>query len=495
MSTAIIILGIVALGAIGIGSGRRTKRMDNWTVGDRNFSRWQSWFLQAGESLTTYAFLGMAGLAFGGGVIAVFPIVYLTTSTISLYFIGPRIRDLGATRGYLTMSDMVQDRLKSRTLTVVVSLVGAIFVIPYLALQVTGLGLIVQLATGSSSAGRMSMIIGAVIVAIFVIWSGVRGIARVSVLKDAAMVLALLVVFVAVLAKVGGLHPIFHHIEQVKPDLLTMTSPSYDAVFFVSSVVITTIGAAFNTFPHLWPPLFVSRSGEVIRDNYKWLAVYQLLLFMPILSGMAAISLIPAGTGGNEVLLTVGHVVLPSWVLALIGVAGAAAALVPSAAISMGMSTLLSHNVLTMVPDRFRLWVNHAAIVVALGIALASGLAGTDLSTLLLITYGGLSQLALAVAFSLTDKIKAHTTSITVGMIVGSLVVVWLSATPASEHSWTGNWDYGLIGLGVNVLVFAVVEAIFNLAGSKAPTPDPIRNTAGAFVATAPVRSELDPTV
>src|SRR5579859_268023 len=137
MLTVLIVLGIVAIGVIGVWSRTRQTSLAGWTVGKRNLPRWTTWFLQAGESLTTFSFLGLAGIAYGGGVAAFFAVGYLTISCTLQYFITPRQRQLGANRGYLTMADFFQDRFGSRTLGKTVALVGAVFLIPYLQLQIT----------------------------------------------------------------------------------------------------------------------------------------------------------------------------------------------------------------------------------------------------------------------------------------------------------------------------------------------------------------------
>lgn len=456
MTAAIIVAGILLIGIAGIAGRSRSHEMSEWVVGERDFPRWTSWFLQAGESLTTFSFLGLAGIAFGGGVSASFAIAYLTTSTIGLYFVGPRLRQLGARRGYLTMADFFKDRFSSRTLSVLVAVVGAIFLIPYLQLQITGLGLIVQLATGSANARGFSMIVASVVTVVFVLWSGIRGIARVAVFKDIGMVLALLVVAIAVVGAGGGLGTVFDKISTSHADLLTTHAPGYDAAFWVTAVLVTTIGAGLNTFPHLWPPIFAADSAQTLRNNYKWLAAYQLLLFLPITVGLAAVLLIPEDTSSNEVLFTVSQHAMPSWLVALVAVCGAAAAIVPAAAISMGISSLLSHNVLTSVPEGIRLRLNHFIVVVAICLALIFGLRGASIGSLLLLTYGGLTQLAPAIAAALPSRVHLSSQAAIAGIVVGTLTVGWLTFWEVP----IGNWDSGFIALGPNLVVTVVVELI-----------------------------------
>lgn len=460
--TAIIVAGIVAIGVIGF-TGRRRRDLAGWTVSERNFPRWTSWFLQAGESLTTFSFLGLAGIAFAGGVSASFAVCYLTASVIGLYFVGPRIRDLGAAHGYLTMSDFFRDRYGSRALSVVVAVVGALFLVPYLALQITGLGLIVELATGSSEARGLSMVLASALVVVFVGWAGIHGIARVAVFKDVGMLAALAIVAGAVVLAAGGFPEVFAKVASASDVLLTTRAPGYDATFFVTAVLVTTIGSSFNVFPHLWPPVLAAESGATLRSNYKWLGVYQLLLFLPITVGLAAVLLIPADTPNNEVLFTVSRVAMPEWLVALIAVCGAAAAMVPAAAIAMGISTLLANNVCHGASERTRFRLNRVFVVLALAAALCFSLAGADIGALLLLTYGGLTQLAPVIAAALFRHVPISAAAAMSGTVVGTLIVVVITFGEIP----IGSWDSGLIALGPNLLVLAVVELVVRGRGGQ----------------------------
>jgi SSS family solute:Na+ symporter len=456
MLTAIIVVGIIIIGAIGFSGRRRGDDMSEWVVADRDFPRWTSWFLQAGESLTTFSFLGLAGIAFTGGVSAMYAVAFLTASTIGLYFIAPRLRDLGAEHGYLTMADFFRGRFNSRALSVVVALVGAIFLVPYLQLQITGLGLIVELATGSSAARGFSMVLASVLVVIYVSWAGIRGIARVAIFKDFSMLIALVVVAIAVVSATGGFPDVFAEVARMNSNLLTTHAPGYDATFFITAVLITTIGASVNVFPHLWPPTLAAESGAVLRSNYKWLAVYQLLLFLPITVGMAAVLLISEDTKSNRVLFTVSQLTMPEWLVAVVAVCGAAAAMVPAAAIAMGISTLLANNVFYKAPERMRFRLNRVFVLIAVGAALAFGLAGKDIGALLLLTYGGLSQLAPAIAAGLAHRVRLSAAAAISGIVVGTATVAVITFAEIP----IGSWDSGLIALAPNIMVLAAVELV-----------------------------------
>jgi SSS family solute:Na+ symporter len=288
----------------------------------------------------------------------------------------------------------------------------------------------------------------------------------VSIFKDFGMLIALLIVTIGVVSFAGGFPEVFSAVAKADDVLLTTRAPGFDAIWWISAVLITTIGAGFQTLPHLWPPVLAAKSGQVLRSNVKWLAVYQLLLFMPITVGMAAILFIPKSTVPNEVLFTASQQTLPEWLVAVVAVFGAAAAMVPAAAISMGIGSLVANNVTYKLAERGRFIVTRVAIIVAMVLALGLGILKSDIGALLLLMYGGTAQLAPAVAAGIGRRIRVHTASIASGIVVGVLFVTWTTFANVA----VGSWDTGLVGLALNIVVLGIVEAVIRM--TRGPVED-----------------------
>ncbi|MFF7904055.1 sodium:solute symporter family protein [Streptomyces sp. NPDC088817] len=466
---AITLVGIVTIAVVGM-SGRRPSRGEfgEWTVGKRKFSTFTTWFLQAGESFTTFSFLGLAGIAFGGGVAAAFALCYLAINFILQYFTAPRMRELGLKGGYLTQADFFADRFRSPLLGKVVAVVGAVFLLPYLQLQITGLGLIVQLATGSRTGGNLSMVLATVLTVAFVLWSGIRGIARVAYLKDALMIVGLVVLIVGVALSVnGGIGGLFETVRDSHPNFLTLHQDGYDATFFVTAVIISGIGGGLGTMAHLWPPVLAAGSGRALRKNAVWLPLYQIALGIPVIVGFAGILLVKPDSPANAVALTLAGQTLPGWLVGIVAVAAASAAMVPSAAIVVGISSLLSRNLLSVRNERAQLRTNHLCAVAAAGLALVLGLTRPGLlSDLLLLTYGGLTQLAPAIVMGLAKKVRLDAVPALLGILTGVGVLIWLTFGGVD----VGTVDTGLIALVPNLVVTAVAQLVVR-SRSLAPVP------------------------
>ncbi|MCX5238046.1 sodium:solute symporter family protein [Streptomyces prunicolor] len=474
--TTILIMTFTGIGLIGVlgFAGRRKPAADlsEWAVGGRNFGAVSMWFLQAGEVFTTFTFLGMAGLAFSGGVAALYALPYVPIGYMVLFFLAKRLWSLGKERGYLTQGDYLEDRYDSKLLGTVAAVLGVVFVLPYLQLQITGLGLIVQLVTGNSSSGTLSMIIGSALVVAFVLWAGLHGVAMTSYFKDVIMLIVLGVLLVAIPSHfAGGVSAMFHRIDKLHPEMLTIHAGPADQVWFTTSMLVSAIGVGLMCLPHAWPAVMSARDPKVLRRNYTWMPLYELCLLMPIIVGFAAILVLKPGSSANGILLTLSKQVLPAWATGLVVIAAIATAMVPAAGILIGISSLVARNIARVQGERTQFWINHGTVVAACGLSLLLAIFRPDLlANLLLLTYSGTVQLAPAIALGFLTRRPVGKVPILAGLFVGELAVIWLTFW---NKDLAGNVNVGLIGLAANLIVLTLaVPAERLLARRATPQPD-----------------------
>jgi solute:Na+ symporter, SSS family len=137
---------IVALGAaIGFLAGvRRKMDLEQWTVGGHGFGSVLMYQLMAGEVYTTFAFLGAGGWAYSRGGPTLYILAYLTLAYVVSFFILPQIWEVGRRHGMQTVSDFFSRRYDNKYLAGFVCVIGIASFIPYLQLQITGVGIIVS---------------------------------------------------------------------------------------------------------------------------------------------------------------------------------------------------------------------------------------------------------------------------------------------------------------------------------------------------------------
>jgi SSS family solute:Na+ symporter len=465
----VTIAGIVLIAVFGF-LGRRSPTVDlsEWTVGGRKFGAITMWFLQAGEVFTTFTFLGMAGLAFTGGVAAFYALPYIPLAYVGLYFLGPVIWRRARESGHLTQSDFLADFYDSKLLGAVTAVFGVIFLLPYLQLQITGLGLAVQLATGNTTSGNASMIIAFVLTVAFVLWAGIRGVATTSYFKDVVM-LVVLVVLVAVIPAhfTGGIGATFQEVLATHPEMLQVRAGEYDATWFFTSMLASTLGVLFMTLPHQWPALLSGGSTRAVRRNYVFLPAYSVALALPMIIGFTALVTLPADTNSNGALLTLANQAFPGWFVGVVVVATAATAMVPAAGLIVAMSSVIARNIARPRTERGGFAVNQVSVVLVTGLALVLALTRPDLlANLLLLTYSGLDQFIPAIGFALLARRVVGRGPVLAGLLVGEAVVIWLTFSGA----YSGNINVGLVALVPNLAVVglgALVERARR--GSQAP--------------------------
>lgn len=456
----VALAGIVVIALLGF-LGRRKPDLDlaEWTVGGHKFGVATTWLLQAGEVFTTFTFLGTAGLVVSGGAASFYSMPYVPLGYLALYFIAPRIWRIARARGHLTQADFLEDAYSSRTVGIVVAIAGVLFLLPYLQLQITGLGLIVELVTGNHSMGAWSMVIAFVLVVAFVLWSGLRGVATTAYFKDVLMIVMLFVVCIAVpIHYTGGFTHVFQVVQEKMPEMLSVHgTEAYGIPWYISNMAISAIGVAFATMPHNWPPIMSARNSTVLRRNYLWLPFYNTLIVMPLVVGYVALVVLGAHADPDSALLSLASGMFPEWVMGLVAVAGIATAMVPAASLLIAVSTLVSRNLVRTRSARAQFTVTQVTVVVATALALFLSIAMPNLlANLLLLTFSGLDQLAPAIAAALLLRRKVGSVSVVAGMLVGLAVVIGYT------FWWTLPWaiSEGIIGLAVNVVVVVVVEAM-----------------------------------
>src|SRR5215471_8282984 len=216
MSTSVvaltIIFAIIFLGSgLGLVAGARQKMsLEQWTVGGRGFGAVLMFLLMAGEVYTTFSFLGASEFAYSRGGPTLYILAYLTLAYVVSFYLLPPIWEVGQRYGLLTEADFFGKRYGSKYLVAFVSTVGVIFIVPYVQLQLTGLGSIVEVASADGIGRTPAMVIAVALIAAFVFASGVRAVAWVSVLKDALMVFAAVTVGIGVpWIHFGGIRPMF----------------------------------------------------------------------------------------------------------------------------------------------------------------------------------------------------------------------------------------------------------------------------------------------
>ena len=473
MSAALIIIGLTALGALLLGlraRGGRDMHLEQWVVGGRHFGTVLVFVLMAGEIYTTFTFLGGSGYAYGHGGPTYYILAYGCLAYVISYWLLPPIWRYAREHRLISQPDYLAARYDSPALGMLVALVGLIALIPYLVLQLKGLGIIVSTASYGAIPSTAAIWIGAAVVTAYVIFSGVHGSAWTAVAKD-TLILGV-AIFLGVYLPIhiyGGYAQMFSAINQAKPGFLALPAKGESIAWFDSTVLLTALG--FFMWPHSFGSVFTARSEHVFRRNAILLPVYQLILAFVFFTGFAAILQVPGLQGPNIdlALFRLSIKEFAPWFIGVIGAAGVLTALVPGSMIMMTAATLVAQNIYRPLSgaDSARIALLSKALVpvVALIAVFFTLQGGQTIVALLLMGYSFVTQLFPAVVMSLTRNNPLTRAGAFAGIAVGLATVVATSLTHANMGSlFPGlpealrDLNVGTIALALNIVTAAVVS-------------------------------------
>ena len=484
MSPALAILAaFLALSfALGLAARRgRTMSLEQWAVGGRGFGSVFVFLLMAGEIYTTFTFLGGSGWAYGKGAPAFYILCYGALAYTISYFLLPVVWQYATQHRLHSQADFFVSRYRSRPLGIVVALVGVAAIVPYLVLQLKGLGIIVsETSYGTLSVPRAVWLSTAALVT-YVVISGVHGSAWTAVVKD-VMILAVAVALGIYLPLHlhGGYRPMFEAIERAKPGFLTLPARGQSLSWFLSTVLLTALG--FYMWPHAFSSSYTAKSADVFRRNAAWMPLYQLVLLFVFFVGFAAILAVPGlkGADADLSLLRVSKLEFPPWGVGLIGAAGLLTALVPGSMLLMTGATILAKNVYgAIAPSADERFVSRLARTLVPAVALVAVLftlhGGEALVPLLLLGYNFATQLFPALVLNLLAPSFPTSAGAIAGILAGVATVTGISVSGTTLAktfpAWPGavtDVNIGIVALIVNVGVLVGVSAVTRRPGPRA---------------------------
>ncbi len=465
-----VIFAIIAVGAgiAFLAGAHRKMDLEQWTVGGRGFGVVLVYLLMAGEVYTTFSFLGASGWAYSRGGPALYIMAYLTLAYVVSFFILPQIWEEGRKYGLQTEADFFGRRYDSKYLAAFVCVVGVAFLIPYVQLQLTGLGIIVEVASFDGIRRTPAMVIAVAIVTSFVLASGVRAVAWVSVLKDALMVFAALAIGIGVpYIHFGGIGNMFAALAHARPTHLTMPGATANLghTWYISTVLLTSLG--FYMWPHSFAAAFTAKSGDTLLRNAVVMPLYTLTLAFVFFAGFTAVLVVPGLQNGDMSLLTIVRKSFPAWFLGIIGGAGALTAMVPAAIFTLTAATLFAKNLYrplfapAMTDDQIARLARGMVVALSLICLYFAVYSSTTLVSLLLLGYSGITQFFPGVVLGLYWK-RATMPAVFAGMIVGVVTVAILALTKRDPFF---GFNAGFVALCLNFIVTVV------LGLSTAPSP------------------------
>ncbi len=455
--------------------------LEEWGLGGRRFGTIVTWFLLGGDLYTAYTFIAVPALVFGAGATGFFALPYTILIYPFAFVVFPKLWSIAKRHGYVTSADFVSARYGSRMLALAIALTGIVATMPYIALQLVGIEVVIG-ALGFDTTGfvgDLPLIIAFAILAAYTYTSGLRAPAMIAVVKDILIYVTIFAAIIVIPPQLGGFGHIF---GVVPPAKLLLKSPDVSSLNGYSAYATLAVGSALALFlyPHSITAVLSSKSGNTIRRNMAMLPAYSLVLgllallgFMALASGvkdMPEFAPYFKAFGPNFAVPALFLHFFPSW---FVGVAFAAigiGALVPAAIMSIAAANLYTRNVhkefinRNMTHEQETNVAKLVSLIVKVGaVAFILGLPLTYAIQLQLLGGIWMLQILPAVVFGLYAR-WFHSTGLlvgwAVGMIAGTAMSWSMGVKPVFMIPGIGNLYIGLIALVINLVIAAIITVI-----------------------------------
>jgi len=331
-------------------------QLHEWGLGGRRFGTIITWFLVGGDLYTAYTFIAVPALAFGAGAVAFFAVPYTILIYPILFLVFPRLWYVCNKHNYVTAADFVRGRFGNRWLALAVTITGIVATMPYIALQLVGLQVVIAAmgVSGTGYIGDLPLILAFIILAAFTYSSGLRAPASIAIVKDLLIYLTAFVAVIVVPIQLGGFGKIF---AAVPPAKLLLAAPGPNTTGLYGYYVTLALGSALALFlyPHSITGILSASSGHAIRRNAALLPGYSFMLGLLALVGFFAIAAGVAGLpeyatgfkqfGANFAVPALFLHSFPSWFVGIAFAAVGIGALVPAAIMSIAAANLYTRNI------------------------------------------------------------------------------------------------------------------------------------------------------
>jgi solute:Na+ symporter, SSS family len=358
LSIFVIVFGLVSW--LGFAAARWRKgdldQLHEWGLGGRRFGTLITWFLVGGDVYTAYTFIAVPALAFGAGALAFFAVPYTILIYPILFLVFPRLWHVCRKRGYVTAGDFVRGRFGNRWLALAVTVTGIVATMPYIALQLVGIQVVIGALgiSGTGFAADMPLIIAFIVLAAFTYSSGLRAPASIAIVKDILIYITALAAVIVVPIQLGGFGKIF---AAVPPQKLLLAVPGPGTTGAYGAYATLALGSALALFlyPHTLTAILAANSGHAVRRNAALLPGYTFVLgllallgFFAIAAGVAKLPEFAAGFsqyGNNFAVPALFLHSFPSWFAGIAFAAIGVGALVPAAIMSIAAANLYTRNI------------------------------------------------------------------------------------------------------------------------------------------------------
>ena len=219
------------------------------------------------------ALLGFPGMVYENGVSAMFIALNLPVAGAAVYLLGNGIRKLGQARGYVTPGDMIAGYYGGSGVRIVVAILGMLYVLPYIIIQIKAGGGLAQQLFGENMFNLGAAALSAVTL-LYVLVGGMRSVAWTDVLQGILLLSGALLAGIAVIISLGGIEPFFSKVADLDAKQLTMHDPKeskWNPWWILTFCLFASLASIVQ--PAQWMRFYAAKSSKTLRQSAMIFAI------------------------------------------------------------------------------------------------------------------------------------------------------------------------------------------------------------------------------
>lgn len=446
-------------------SGKETS-MSGYFLGNRKMNGFVSALSYSATTYSAFMMVGLAGLTYRGGVGALgFEIIYFAGVTLVAFF-GPRFWLVGNKYGYVTPVEMLGDRYNHKLVSVVIALASCIFLIPYSAVQLAGVGYLVEGMTNGGISFTTGVVIATVLAIVFSFIAGIRSVMWTDSLQALLMIIASTIVVLLLIQGLGGFREFFGTLEANHPETLTVPGKGFWSFATFLSMTVPWLFFSLSN-PQVSQRMFMPSSLKSLRTMLLGFLGFGLVYtLVSVLWGYSAIIMFPGLENADKATPSLLSSELVPPVLGLIVmVAIIAAAISTIDSIMLTLASLFARdvygNLRKGVDERRQLAIGKMVMPIIAIMAFAFAELQLDLIAVLSVaSSAGLTVAVPAIIGAFFWK-KGTAAGVIVSVSISGILVLILEMSAIKPFGLgSGVW-----GLALSTVLFIVVSLL-----TKAPT-------------------------
>ncbi|ENH97920.1 pantothenate permease [Gracilibacillus halophilus YIM-C55.5] len=445
------------------------KTMASYFLGDRKLSGFVSALSYSATTYSAFMLVGLAGLTYSGGVGALgFEMIYFMGVSLVAIF-GPRFWLVGKKYGYVTPSEMLGDRYQNKWVAVVTAISSCIFLIPYSAAQLSGIGYLLQGVTNEAIPFTTGVMIATILALVFSYIAGIRSVAWTDSLQSLIMIIASTIVVVLIVNQLGGISGFFKQIESTDPQALAVPGNGYFDFWTFLGLTIPWFFFSISN-PQVSQRLYMPKSMKSLRQMLLgFLAFGFVYTIVSVVWGFSASMLFPDLENADlatATLLASEYIPSVLGIVVMVGIMAAAISTIDS--IMLTVSSLFSRDVYKNVKkdtsDRKQLLIGKLFIpIIAVAAFLFAQLELDLIAVLSVASSAGLIVVVPAIIGTFFWK-RGTATGVITSVSMTSLLVIGLEAFSYQPFGLAS----GIWGIVVSTILFIGVSLLTKAPEKKA---------------------------